>query len=280
MQKQPLIAIVLLLLTSMACQLSNDVKNAVDTVDQASALLREISDKGTWRYVTKGLDVLKNQTEGYQATVQFQEGPGTPATGYSGTLSRDVTVALQVDGQNDMLANVTTGGQTQQFFVDGIAADATMQSNVYLLQNGRYACVSDAPEAQIIRNGIDGVFAEYGDEAAGLELLSIAEYDDDVDVAGRTTNHYQLESRINEALDLLDKFDSGELRSKVEAAGQFELSGDLYIDQETEALMRLNATYAQVDTQRLVTFGFEITQWGGIPDIPDPTADLIDRPCP
>jgi hypothetical protein len=280
MQKQPLIAIVLLLLTTMACQLSNDVKNAVDTVDQASALLREISDKGTWRYVTKGLDVLKNQTEGYQATVQFQEGPGTPTTGYSGTLSRDVMVALQVDGQNDMLTNVTTGGQTQQFFVDGMAANAATQSNVYLLQNGRYTCVSDAPEAQIIRNGIDGVFAEYGDEAAGLELLSIAEYDDDVDVAGRTTSHYQLESRINEALDLLDKFDSGELRSKVEAAGQFELSGDLYIDQETEALMRLNATYAQVDTQRLVTFGFEITQWGGIPDIPDPTADLIDRPCP
>ena len=54
---------------------------------------------------------------------------------------------------------------------------------------------------------------------------------------------------------------------------------DLALD-ETGALPRFDSTYYHAEQAYGQTLSFAVTQWGGVPDLPPPAADMIERPCP
>lgn len=265
----------LMAVASMACSIVDDVSDTVDSVnevvdsvDQAVSLLEDIENNGSWETISTGLDALVNQDQGYLADMRFEESR-------SGSVTRSAAFAMQVDGQNDILA-VLNGGT--QFFVDGNPA-AAAQSNVYRIDNGRYTCVNDSEEARLIRSGVNGVFTEYSLIATGVQLLSVVDEVGDDTVAGRDVTHYTLESKIDEALEILKKFNNPDLQAKIAQAGSFELTGDLYVDKSTEAILRFNSTYAQTDQSHRIDLSFNVTQWGGVADIAEPTPDQIALPC-
>lgn len=269
-----------LLVAGLACGFVDDIRSVVETVDEAVKLLRELDDQSAWERVSDSLDTLAQQADGYAATLRLQDGPGDSAgTGFAGPLGRDVVLAMQVDGANNALAQLQTGGITQNFYVQARGADAR-SGEVYRVENGQFVCVSDSDEARLLRQGLSGYFDDYGLEAKGIQMLAVAiQVNEDAAVAGRAADHFALESRIPQALDILRKFDNAELKRKIEEAGTFSLTGDLYTDEATGALLKLESVYHNTDQQRRVVMAFEVTQWGGIAPIPAPAPGAILQPC-
>lgn len=271
-----------LLAAGLACGFVDDLRSVVETVDEAVKLLQELDDQSAWEQMSDSLDTLAQQTDGYAATLRLQDGPGDAAgAGFTGTPSRDVVAAMQVDGSNNALAQVQTGGaMVQNFYVQARGTDAR-NGAVYRVENGQFVCVSDSEEARLLRQALSGSLDEFGLEAKGLQALAVAEeVEEDALVAGRAATHYRLESRIQEALDILRQFDNDELRQKIDAAGRFTLSGDLYTDEATGALLKLEGVYHNTDHLRRTVMGFEVTQWGGIAPIAPPAPEMIVQPCP
>jgi hypothetical protein len=139
--------------------------------------------------------------------------------------------------------------------------------------------VRDGDEDRLLRDGVSSAFEEYSIEATGIHLLSVANEVGDETLAGRAATHYELVSKLPEALEILTKLDSQDLQAKIAEAGTFDLSGDLYVDQQTDAILRFDSVYVQMDKQRRMEFTFAITQWGGMPDIPEPGAGQIAVAC-
>lgn len=271
-----------LLAAGLACGFVDDIRGVAETVDEAVKLLQELDDQSAWEQVSGSLDTLAQQTDGYAATLRLQDGSGD-ATGarFAGTPSRDVVAAMQVDGSNNALAQVQTGGgMVQNFYVQARGTDAR-NGAVYRVENGQFVCVSDSEEARLLRQALSGSFDEFGLEAKGVQALAVAEeVKEEALVAGRPATHYRLESRIQEALDILRQFDNDELRQKIDAAGTFTLTGDLYTDEATGALLKLEGVYHNTDHLRRTVMSFEVTQWGGIAPIAPPAPEMIAQPCP
>ncbi|HMM28829.1 MAG: hypothetical protein AAGU78_06575 [Chloroflexota bacterium] len=270
-----------LLMAGLACGLVDDIRSVVETVDEAVKLLQELDDQSAWERVSNSLDTLAQQADGYAATLRLQEGPGDAAgTGFSGALSRDVVVTMQVDGANNALAQLQSGGAAQNYYVQARGADAR-NGDVYRVENGQFVCVSDSPEARLLRDGLSGYFDEFGLEAKGVQMLAVAtKVDDEAVIAGRQADHYRLESRIPQAIEILRKFDNAELKRKLDEAGTFTLSGDLYTDETTGGLLKLESIYHNTDHAQRVVLTFEVTQWGGIAPIAPPAPEAIVQPCP
>lgn len=270
-----------LLMAGLACGLVDDIRSVVETVDEAVKLLQELDDQSAWERVSNSLDTLAQQADGYAATLRLQEGPGDAAgTGFSGALSRDVVVTMQVDGANNALAQLQSGGAAQNYYVQARGADAR-NGDVYRVENGQFVCVSDSPEARLLRDGLSGYFDEFGLEAKGVQMLAVAtKVDDEAVIAGRQADHYRLESRIPQAIEILRKFDNAELKRKLDEAGTFTLSGDLYTDETTGGLLKLESIYHNTDHAQRVVLTFEVTQWGGIAPIAPPALEAIVQPCP
>lgn len=272
-----------LLLAGLACGFVDDIRSVVETVDEAVKLLQELDNQSAWEHVSDGLDTLAQQTEGYAATLRLQDGPGDAAgTGFSGALARDVVVTMQVDAANNALAQIqANGGATQNYYVEARGADARNGAVYRMNGNGQFVCVSDSEEARLLRDGLSGYFDEYGLEAKGIQMLAVAqEVEEDAAIAGRAATHYRLESRIQEALDILRRFDNAELQQKIDEAGTFTLTGDLYTDEATGALLKLESVYHNTDHLQRVVMSFEVTQWGGIAPIAAPAPESIVQPCP
>lgn len=270
-----------LLMAGLACGLVDDIRSVVETVDEAVKLLQELDDQSAWERVSNSLDTLAQQADGYAATLRLQEGPGDAAgTRFSGALSRDVVVTMQVDGANNALAQLQSGGAAQNYYVQARGADAR-NGDVYRVENGQFVCVSDSPEARLLRDGLSGYFDEFGLEAKGVQMLAVAtKVDDEAVIAGRQADHYRLESRIPQAIEILRKFDNAELKRKLDEAGTFTLSGDLYTDETTGGLLKLESIYHNTDHAQRVVLTFEVTQWGGIAPIAPPAPEAIVQPCP
>jgi hypothetical protein len=98
--------------------------------------------------VSDSLDTLAQQSDGYAATMRLQDGPGDAAgTGFSGALGRDVLISMQVDGANNALAQVQTGGGVaQNFYVQAHGADAR-DGAVYRV-TGHLCASADSEEAR------------------------------------------------------------------------------------------------------------------------------------
>lgn len=270
-----------LLGAGLACGFVDDVRSVVETVDEAVKLLQELNDNSAWERVSDSLDTLAQQNDGYAATLRLQDGPGdTAGVGFAGAPARDVIVSMQVDGANNALAQLQTGGGVHNYYVQARGADAR-NGAVYRVENGQFFCVSDSEEARLLRQGLSGFFDEFGLEAKGVQMLAVArEVEDQAVIAGRTARHFALESKIPEALDILKKFNNAELKTKIEQAGTFTLTGDLYTDEATGALLKLESVYHNTDHQQRVIMTFEVVQWGGIAPIAAPAPEAIVQPCP
>jgi hypothetical protein len=258
------LAISLLLLTGLltAC----GVQDKVQTVDEAVSLLQDIKDRGTWTTVSDGLEALDDQHESYALTAQFSSGQA------------DSSLQISVDAGAHALVEITENGQTRTYFVENYRSSSD-SSVIYQIDAGRYTCAVDNDAARLLAHGPASLFDAYAITATGVQTLSVAEKDKNGGgtIAGRDTSRYDLVSRVPDALTILGRLDNPELQAKVDAAGHFELSGALYLDKDTAALLRFDNTYT--DDQRQTAFSFEITQWGAVPDIPVPAASDIETPC-
>ncbi|NDJ77413.1 MAG: hypothetical protein GYB65_14265 [Chloroflexi bacterium] len=274
---QPKLRVLLLacIVPSMfACAVIDDIRDVVETVDEAITLLQQLDESGTWDYVSDGVDGLIDQENGYLATVRFDH----TQTGFA---DDSFTVELEVDGDNDAWATVFRNGDPTRYFIDA-PPENVGESHVYRRNpQGSYDCVTSAGGddtlERLLRNGIDSIFNDYSDVAVGVQLLSVANEVDETTIAGRAVTHYEIESKIDDALDILRRFDNEELEAKIEEAGDFEVGGDLYIDNETSALLMFTSTYHSTRTTERVTLRFEVTQWGGVANIEPPE---VANACP
>jgi hypothetical protein len=266
--------IVILVGTTLACGL----QDKVETVDEAVSLLQDIKNNGTWTYVSDGLDELNQQSQGYVATIRLREGQVNEAGGYEGPLVQDVTLQIRVDSEHNAAIDVTENNQTRTYFVDNYR-DAAESPAVYRIEGGRYVCAQDDESARLFAHGPGSVFEAYAVTATGVQTLSVAKKDKNETVAGRDATRYNLESRVPDALNVLKRLDNQELQAQVDAAGVFELTGALVLDQGTLALLKFDSAYQSAGEHDRTEFSFEITQWGAVPDVSAPAASAVDVPC-
>jgi hypothetical protein len=189
-----------------------------------------------------------------------------------------VTITVQVDSRNNALLHVIDVNQTHDYLVEGYR-NVTDATRIYQVEDGRYSCIGGSNDGQWLQNGLAGVFDQYAVTAVGVQILTVTEKIGDESVVNRSATHYRLESRVPDALAILKKIDNAELQQTVDAARKFQFTGDLYLDKDTQALLRFVSTYDDLESARRTEFSFEITQWGGIPDIPGPADAQIAVAC-
>jgi len=266
---------ILIVTTAAGCSAIDDVRDVSDTVDGAVELLDAIEQDGAWDTITDGLDNLDAQATGYRATVRVQAGPVNAAGEFSGALAEDVTIDLQADARGAALADLARGDVRRTFYVEPTRGDP----DVYEIIDGQYTCANDGDAP--FRDGLGGIFEDYAQAATGAQLLAVAnELDEDAAIAGRDATRYELESKVPDALAILERFDNPELQARLDEAGSFALAGDLYLDDETGALLTVTSDYTARTGDERASFRFEITRWGDVPDIAPPAAENIAQPCP
>jgi hypothetical protein len=265
---------------TLACGLLDDVQDTVETVDEAVTLLQDIKDSGTWTTVSDGLDELDNQGEGYALTIRLRDSDADDAGETIEPPVKDVTMVIRVDVHDHATIQLIENDQTSMYFVENYRISSE-DSPVYQIRDGRYSCVQGGAVERLFRHGPGGAFDEYAITATGVQWLSVAQKNDDGDesIAGRDAIRFDLESRVPDAQKILERFDNKELQARVDAAGLFELTGTLYLDQKTLALLRFESLYNDTGHHRRTEFSFEITEWGNMPDILTPAASEIDAPC-
>jgi hypothetical protein len=178
---------------------------------------------------------------------------------------------IQVDADDDVRITEVDN--------DTVITVVTVDGQSYLEENGSYSCLNDQQGETVFARNLDDAFASYGALAAGVQAISIAEEDGTETINGRNTTRYRLVSKLEEALEIMSEFPSDELRESIEDVPEFYVDGALFIDQETSALMRFNATYADLEENEGTQFTFEVTQLGNQPDISiDPSQ--ITQACP
>jgi hypothetical protein len=268
----------LLIAATTACGSLHDATETADTVDQAVNLLHEIDENGTWKQISDGLRNLNEQKQSFSVTVHLREGIAGATGNSEDPPGQEVTMTVQVDAGHNALLHVIAMGQTRDYLVEGYR-DVTDSTRIYQVENGHYSCVEGGDDRQWLQNGLAGVFDQYAVTATGVQLLTVTEKIGDEPVASRSATHYRLESRVPDALAILKKIDNTELQQTVDAAGKFQLTGDLFVDKDTQALLRFVSTYDDLDAARRTEFSFEVTQWGGIPDIPGPADAQIAVAC-
>jgi len=265
----------LLLLTVPGCAAVDDVRDVAGTVDEAVTVLQDLERNGAWDAISRGLDGLAAHDAGYAAVLTVQAGAAGPDGAFDGDPEQDVTIRWLVDGEGEARAEVSAVGPAETYFVAGDPASPDAAA-VYRLDGDEAACATEGEAVPLLRAGLWGLFGGEGPEAAGLQRLAVATDAGEASVAGRAGTEYRLEPRIEQALAVVRAFDDPELAARLEDAGRFELSGSLVLDAETDALLRFDSDYRQVDAGRRVVTAFEVTQWGDVPDVPTPA---IAVPC-
>jgi hypothetical protein len=272
-------AFVLLLTAAIsACGTLGDAKGTADTVDKAVNLLHEIDENGTWKQVSDGLQNLTAQKQGFVAAVHLRDGKIDSAGNLEDPPTQEITMTIQVDAGNNALLHVIEADQTRDYLVEGYRK-VTSSTRIYRIENGQYSCVGAGDDGQWLQGGLSSVFEQYRATAAGVQLLSVAQKIGDDTAANRSATRYRLESRVPDALAILKKVDNTGLQQKVDAAGKFQVSGDLYLDKDTLALLRFASTYDDLNVARRTEFSFEITQWGSVSDIPGPADARVAVAC-
>jgi hypothetical protein len=257
------------------CGTIEDIRQVTDTVDDAVELLDAIEQNGAWDSITDGLENLDAQDTGYMATVHTETGPVGADGAFTGALAEDVTIELRVDAQGASFADVTRGDVRRTFYTTPADGGTT----VYEIIDDQFVCANNSDA--LLRDGLSSVFEDYASAATGAQLLAVIdEVDEDAAIAGRDATRYALESRVPDAIAILKEFDNPELQARLDEVGSFTLAGDLYLDEETGALLSLTSDYAHPVNGERAVFRFTITQWGNVPDIPPPPADSIAQPCP
>lgn len=243
-----------------ACGSLDESREVVDTVDEAVRLLQAVENNSAWDVITDGLDDLDSHPDGYTAIVSLRR--GVP--------DEDFIINLMVDKDGDALLSVIAGEETTGYLL-GTADDPAVLPHVYRLTEDQGYCVTGDAERARWGAGLRGIFTEYGVQARGVRLLAVVvKKDNDDKIVGRDVTRYDLESKLPEALAILERLDSADLQSLLDQSGVFELSGALYLDQDTQALMRFSSVYEEAGER--LEFSFDVTGWGGVDDITVPDA--------
>jgi hypothetical protein len=267
-----------LALPMLACSLTGDTPKVADTVDAAVDLLQEIEDSGTWETVSDGLQNLADQDRGYTATVRLRLGDVGSDGQFEANLSLDMVIDIQVDTEGHTVFLVTQKGTTREYFLEPQTDDSTAV-RLYRVQGEDYTCVKPGADDFVTEAGLEGLFELTAGGESGARFLSVVEESGSGVVAGRDVTQYDLKSKVPEALEILEKIDNAELKQKIEETGEFALTGSLSLDEKTGALVAFTSTYDDLNHRIRTEFVFEVTQWGGVSDIPAPTANQIVTAC-
>ncbi|MFP4322268.1 MAG: hypothetical protein ACLFTK_07435 [Anaerolineales bacterium] len=276
--RRVILVVGLLMASSLACQAIEDIQQVVETVDRSVQLLREIDESGTWQYSVDGIEALNN-ADGYAGTLTIVRGQTNP-TGDEITATDESLrweISTDADGETRI---IDIRNDERREFISVRPPNATTDSerDTYLVNNdGTLECVTDGTNTTFATS-LSEAFAEYSAIAVGVQALSIAEEDGTETINGVQTTRYRLESRLDEALDILADFPSEDLRQSVADVPEFYIDGALYIAQEGGELMRFNATYADLDEQRGNNFSFEVRELGNQPDITLDESRIV-QPC-
>jgi hypothetical protein len=267
----------LLGVTLASCGLSTD---SAGTVDDAVTLLQDLNDRNVWETISDRLITLNDQTS-YRATITLQSGSITESGEFTTPLETDIALVVEVDDHSNAQISLTENGQTTSYRVLGYTSDETAQTRIYRAGDNGFVCVIDGEPVNLLQGGIQTLFDVYGIETIGMQTLAVVDRTDNEDamIAGRKAIEYDLVSKLDDALTIAAEFDNANLQEALDEAGQFELKGDLYLDDETLALLRVTNFYTDLAAQQKHNLSFEITQWGGIADIVVPAAANIIEAC-
>lgn len=255
-----------------ACTVYDESANVAETVDEAVSLLQDIEQRGSWEVIGEGLDALNDQETGYRAHAHL-------VTREQDTIITELMISIEVDGAHHARIQIIGGETAGDYLILDYHPDADA-NQVYRIADNGYMCLSGDDVPRVFQSGINGLFDTVAAQARGIQTLSVVDRtDDELSIAGRASIHYALESRLDEAVLILNRLENEALQPAVQSAGQFELTGNLYLDEETLALLVFDSTYHQIETQQQISFDFEITQWDDIPTIPFPTSSEITTEC-
>ncbi len=260
----------MLMLSSLAC-LATDIKDTVETLNKGVQLLQEIDQSGTWKYLGEGVDAIE-KADGYTGTLTVTRGK-TNTTGDTITeVTESLTWNIRTDPDNDSMIEVVRDGETRNYLI--------LDNETYRIEDGQYFCLQSGElNEDEFATGLDGVFIKYSAESAGVQVMSVAEADGSETINGFETDKYKLVSKLQEALDILAELPSAELQTEIEGVPEFYIDGALYIDKSTQALVKFDARYADLEKTEGNQFVFELTELGGQPDIVRPEPAQIAQPC-
>ena len=96
---------------SLACSSFGTLNDHTDTVDKAVSLLQDIEDRGTWQFVTDGLESLHEEDQGYEAifSARQEDAENNPAD------ALDLT--LKTDSNGGAVIEVMSGGTASHYLV-------------------------------------------------------------------------------------------------------------------------------------------------------------------
>jgi hypothetical protein len=272
----------MLLGAALACGLFSETADEAETVDDAVRLLQDIEDHGTWVMVADGLENLNAQTTGYTLQIQFRQGTINDAGEYTPPLNNEVMIRMQVDTDDHAAVEITESGTTRSYYIENYGdADSSAGAAIYRLESGRYSCVADSDDSRLLVNSPASLFDAYAIHIMSQQALAVATEDEDYDgeIADRAAIRYEIESKVTDAVEILERFDNRDLAAQVEAAGSFRLSGEIVLDDETGALLRYSDTYDDLAEHRRTEFKLEIVNWGKTPAMAQPEEENIETPC-
>ncbi|MBI5929631.1 MAG: hypothetical protein HY862_10005 [Chloroflexi bacterium] len=266
-----LLSLIMLMGATLACDLGK-VQDTVKAVSKAVDLLQEISESGTWKYTTEGIEAL-DKANGFAAEATLTSGE-TTATGESITqINRQVLWSISADAQGDSMLSITQSDTVLQYL--------TVDKKRYLVNaDGTYSCDDTTDEADIFAGNVGDLFVQYSADAIGVQAISVAEQQStNESVNGFTTTKYRLVSKLQDALDILKDVDSDDLKKSIADVPPFFIDGTIYIDNATKALIRFEATYSDLDRKEGNTFIFNVTALGNQPDYTAPDPSKITKAC-
>jgi len=271
--KPPILVIGALVMASLACIVS-DVRDVAKTVSSGVALLQEIEQSGTWKYIGDGLTAL-DTANGYAATFQLAEG-STNATGDTLTsTTQRVTWTTSTDSDGDSRVSVVENDQREEYVIINRGQNRT---ETYRVNDGKYDCVIGTEDAFLAAT-VTGTFAQYSALAVGIQAISVAEEEGSASVGSFSTTKYRLVSKLPEALEILSNLPAADLQAQIAEVPEFYIDGALYIDDASKALVRFEAAYADLEKNQGNQFSFEVTELGNQADIQINDSDITTA-CP
>lgn len=274
--KRHYLVVACLMLGVLACDLLTDIQDTVQSLNEAVELLQEISESGTWEILGDGTEALQN-ADGYRGIITLTEGT-TNATGNQITdVTDNVIWNIRTDASGNSEVQVDSNGEIRNFVI--------FDEKTYRVEeDGTYTCLNqqgDANEADVTIAAIDlnEVFIEYSALSVGVQIMSVAEEQGTESLNDFTTTRYTLVSKLEEALEILGNFPSDELQQDVDSVPEFYIDGEMFIDNDTGALVRFIANYANLEEMQGNSFEFDLLALGNQEPVPAPDEALITTPC-
>ncbi len=258
-----LLATALLVVMLAGCGTSSDT---VNTVDDAVKLLQDIERRGTWITIEDGLSALDDRGD-YRATLVLQNGDLVPGEQTITEPDHTLTIQVTVDAKNYTRYTFTESGREPQQWIGIPAANAA--PGIYREQDGVFTCAPDDMRA-LLREGLPGILDSQAAAVTGIKTLSIIEEDGKITRLDRDAAHFTLETRLDEALAILEQTGNETLRQQIEQVGTFTLTGTLDRDDATGALLHFESVYRDMSRDTWASMIFEVTQWDDVPTISAP----------